>query len=77
MLPTELLKSLEIIGGEILLLKLCEDVYEKGDWPEDVTKVVMVLIEKKDTKRCEKYRTNSLSAQAAKILLRTGGYITG
>lgn len=69
-LPIEFFKCLtekglnEIVG-------LCNKIYNSGKWPEDFLKIVMIPIPKKaGTKKCTEYRTISLIAHAAKILLR-------
>ena len=53
------------------LTELCQEMYEKGVWPEDFTKIVMIPIEKKvNAMECEDHRTISLISHAFKIMLK-------
>jgi hypothetical protein len=46
-------------------------MYEKGVWPEDFTRIVLIPIEKKvNAVECEDHRTISLIAHASKIMLK-------
>ena len=47
------------------------EMYEKGEWPKDFTRIVMIPIEKKtNAVECGDYRTISLIAHASKIMLK-------
>ena len=53
------------------LTELCQEMYEKGVWPEDFTRIVMIPIEKKvNAMECEDHRTISLISHASKIMLK-------
>ena len=53
------------------LKDICKDMYERGDWPNDFTKSVVVPIQKKENAAdCEDFRTLSLISHASKIVLR-------
>ena len=53
------------------LTELCQEMYEKGVWPEDFTRIVMIPIEKKVyAMECEDHRTISLISHASKIMLK-------
>ena len=53
------------------LVRLCKDIYEKGVWPEDFTKTVMIPIPKTvNAVECSDYRTISLIPHASKIVLK-------
>jgi hypothetical protein len=69
-IPAELLKMLD--DEQIRSLeKLCQDMYEKGSWPEDFTKAIMIPLPKKQNAvECSDHRTISLISHASKILLR-------
>ena len=45
-IPAELLKSLGEKATEELV-KLCQQMYERGEWPDDFTKTIIVPMEKK------------------------------
>jgi hypothetical protein len=50
---------------------LCKRIYERGEWPEDFTRIVMIPIPKKtNANECADHRTISLILHAAKILLK-------
>jgi hypothetical protein len=69
-IPAELIK---ILGEEQnkRLEEICCEMYEKGAWPEDFTKVVMIPLPKKQNAvECADHRTISLISHASKILLR-------
>src|SRR6478609_3721787 len=53
------------------LVKLCKEMYVKGMWPSDFTRVVMIpLQEKMNAVVCSDHRTISLISHASKILLK-------
>ena len=53
------------------LTELCQEMYEKGVWPKDFTRIVMIPIEKKvNAMECEDHRTISLISHASKIMLK-------
>ena len=68
-IPVELIKCLG--DGKREILHLCNEIYEKGDWPQDFTETVLVPLQKKsNARKCSEYRTISLISHSAKILLR-------
>ena len=69
-IPAELLKSLGEKATEELV-KLCQQMYERGEWPDDFTKTIIVPMEKKtNAVECEDFRTISLIPHASKIILK-------
>jgi len=69
-IPAEFLKLLE---GKTMqkLVDLCKEIYEKGIWPEDFTRIVMIPIPKKtNATECADYRTISIISHASKIVLK-------
>ena len=68
--PVELISE----GGETVtkrIHRICEGIWETGDWPEDWTESVFIPIPKKgDQKECKNHRTIALVSHASKILLR-------
>ena len=68
--PAELLqyggqKSLEVMH------KICEGIWETGEWPDDWVNSVFIPIPKKgDLSKCGNYRTISLVSHASKVLLK-------
>ena len=68
--PVELFKN----GGDATLdrmHKICTAIWECGEWPEDWSSSIFILIPKKcDKKECTNYRTIALVSHASKILLR-------
>ena len=61
------------LRGEPLnqLVKLFKKIYEEGVWLSDFKKSVLVFLEKKkNATRCVDFRTISLIAHAAKVVLR-------
>jgi hypothetical protein len=55
--------------GKKELVELCKEMYVKGEWLADFTKVVMIPLEKKkNVVECGDYRTISLISHASKIL---------
>src|ERR1051325_1310566 len=69
-IPSELWKVLGERGMK-KLGELCKEMYEKGEWPEDFTRVVMIPLKKKaNALECGDHRTISLISHASKILLK-------
>ena len=68
--PAELLRY----GGETTLEamhKICEGIWETGEWPDDWVNSVFIPIPKKgDLTKCGNYRTISLVSHASKVLLK-------
>lgn len=69
-IPAEILKILgEKATGE--LIRLCQDIYNTGKWPEDFLQTIMIPIKKKNNATtCKDYRTISLLPHAAKVMLK-------
>lgn len=69
-IPIELIKHLGEVGMD-KIIKLCNKIYESGNWPDDFLKTVLIPIPKrgKPTK-CQDYRTISLLSHTSKILLK-------
>ena len=71
-IPAEMIKSFGEKATEELVL-LCKriHVYEKGEWPDDFNKSIVVPIEKKaNATECGDFRTISLIPHASKIVLK-------
>lgn len=69
-IPAELIKALSD-EGEKYLIKLCQEMFNTGEWPEDFKKSTIVPLQKKpNAQRCEDHRTISLIAHASKIMLK-------
>ena len=69
-LPAEFLHA---SSGEPLnqFIKLCKKIYEERVWPSNFKRSVLMPLEKKrNATRCEDFRTISLIAHAAKVVLR-------
>src|SRR6478609_56263 len=68
-MPAEFWKVLGEKGTKELV-ELCKEMYVKGIWPSDFTKVVMIPLQKKiNAVDCSDHRTISLISHALKILL--------
>lgn len=53
------------------LVSLCKEMYQKGVWPEDFTRVVIIPLPKKENAvDCGDHRTISLISHASKIMLK-------
>ena len=69
-ISAEMLKNL----GEKAMQEVCEicqDIYEKGKWPDDFTRIAMIPLPKKNNAtKCSDFRTISLICHASKIVLR-------
>ena len=69
-IPAEMLKSLDEKAMKEII-KICQEIYTSGIWPEDYLHSIMVPIKKKpNATRCEDHRTISLITHASKILIR-------
>ena len=69
-IPAEFLHALR---GEPLnqFIKLCKKSYEEGVWSSDFKRSVLEPLDKKrNATRCEDFKTISLKAHAAKVVLR-------
>ena len=69
-IPAEILKNL---GEKAMseMVKLCQDIYNTGIWPEDFLQTIMIPLKKKaNATVCEEYRTISLLTHASKIMIR-------
>src|SRR6476619_1980778 len=53
------------------LIELCKEMYVKGLWPSDFTRVAMIPLQKKmNAVECSDHRAISLISHASKILLK-------
>ena len=69
-IPAEILKNLGEKATEELV-RLCQDIYNTGKWPEDFLQTIMIPIKKKNNATaCKDHRTISLLPHAAKIMLK-------
>ena len=69
-IPAEFWKNLGD-GATAKLVELCKEIYEKGKWPYDFQKTMMIPLQKKvNATACEDYRTISLITHGSKILPR-------
>ncbi|CAF1524939.1 unnamed protein product, partial [Didymodactylos carnosus] len=69
-IPAELLKKLEG-SAKKELIRIYQDMYEKGEWPRDFTKALIVTMEQKpNATECADHRTLSLIPHASKIMLK-------
>jgi len=69
-IPAEFLKAL---GEKAMkeLVELCQSMYEKGIWPNDFTRLVLIPLEKKENAvECEDHRAINLICHASKIMLK-------
>ena len=58
-------------NGTKELVRLCKEMYVKGIWLSDFTRVVMIPLQKKiNAVECSDHRTISLISHASKILLK-------
>src|SRR6476469_7785669 len=70
MVPAEFWKVLGEKGTKELV-ELCKEMYVKGIWPSDFTRVVMIPLQKKmNAVECSDHRAISLISHASKILLK-------
>ena len=68
--PGDVLKLLGE-GGLKIMMKLINNIYETGEWPNDFTEVTMIALKKKPrATKCSDHRTVSLIAHTAKTLRR-------
>lgn len=69
-IPAEMIKSLTGSTKEELI-RLCQEIYISGEWPNDFKETVMIPLQKKpNATECSDHRTISLISHAAKILLK-------
>ena len=69
-IPAEMLKSLED-GAMKELIRICQDIYTTGEWPEDFLQSIIIPIKKKpNATACEDHRTISLLTHASKVMIR-------
>src|SRR6476469_1384882 len=70
-IPAEFWKVLRAKGTKELV-ELCKEMYVKGIWPSDFTRVVMIPLQNKiNAVECSDHRTISLISHASKILLKS------
>ena len=54
-----------------MLINLSKEMYEKGEWPNDITKAIILTIQKNSNAiECTDHRTLSLINHASKIILK-------
>ena len=54
-----------------LLMRICNGIWQTGQWPKQWTQSVIIPLPKKgNMKECENYRTISLICHASKVMLR-------
>src|SRR6478609_2633942 len=59
------------VKGTKELVELCKEMYVKGIWLSDLTRVVMIPLQKKmNAVECSDHRTISLISHASKILVK-------
>ena len=64
-IPAEFIKALNTSAQEEFL-NICMDIYQRGEWPDDFCKSILVPLEKmKNATRCEDHRTISLITHAS------------
>ena len=69
-IPGDVLKLLGE-GGLKILKKLCNTLYNTGEWPQDFTEVTMIALKKKTkATKCSDSRTISFIAHTAKIIAK-------
>ena len=69
-IPIELWKNLDDECID-LLTKLCQNIFDTGNWPTDWKRSVYVPFHKKgDVRECSNYRTIALISHTSKILLK-------
>ncbi len=69
-IPAEMIKNLGKEGKKELV-RLCQDIYNNGTWPEEFLETVMIPIPKKaHATECGDFRTISLICHATKIILK-------
>ena len=68
--PAELIKN----GGETvtdILLKICNKIWQTGEWPTPWTQSLIITLPKKgNLQQCQNYRTISLISHASKVMLK-------
>jgi len=69
-IPAELLKALGS-AGKRELFEICNEIYIRGEWPEDFLESIIIPIEKKSgVQECVDFQTISLISHASKIVLK-------
>src|SRR6478609_4304201 len=69
-IPAEFWKVLGVKGTKELV-EPCEEIYVKGIWPSDFTRVMMIPLQKKmNAVESSDHRTITLISHASKILLK-------
>ena len=69
-IPAELLKALGS-AGKRELFEICNEIYIRGDWPEDFLESIIIPIQKKSgVQECVDFWTISLVSHASKIVLK-------
>ena len=64
-IPVEFIKALNASEQEEFF-NICMDIYQRGEWPDDFCKSILVPLEKmKNATRCEDHRTISLITHAS------------
>src|SRR5688572_12973056 len=69
-ISAEMLKNL---GKKAMqeVCEICQNIYEKGKWPDDFTRIAMIPLPKKNNAtKCSDFRAISLICHASKIVLR-------
>src|SRR5688572_14543905 len=68
--PAEILKNLREKAVQEVC-EICQDIYEKGKWSDDFTRIAMIpLLKKNNATKCSDFRTIRLICHASKIVLR-------
>ena len=58
-------------AGKRELFEICNEIYIRGEWPEDFLESIIIPIEKKSgAQECADFRTISLVSHASKIVLK-------
>ena len=69
-IPAEMLKSLGDRAVQVFT-SLCQNIYNKGEWPDDFLESIIITIKKKpNATECGDFRTISLLGHAAKVVLK-------
>jgi len=72
-IPAKLLKALGS-AGKRELFEICNEIYIRGEWPEDILESIIIPIEEKSgVQECVDFRTISLVSRASKIVLTSCG----
>src|ERR1043165_833317 len=69
-IPIEILRNLGDRATDELV-RICQDIYRTGVWPEDFLQTIVIPIKKKhNAVTCEDHRTISLLTHASKIMIK-------